>query len=99
MALLVPVHVLAGSLALVSGFVALYAAKGAPLHRRMGMVFVVVMLTMTTSGVVLAAVRNAWVWLNIPAALTTAYLVMTGFTTVRPIARGGRALAIGGMAL
>ena len=31
---IVPAHVVAGGLALVFGYVALYAAKGAPLHRK-----------------------------------------------------------------
>jgi hypothetical protein len=84
------VHVLAGSLGIVSGFVALYASKGAPLHRKAGMVFFCVMLTMTFSGTVLAIVRNAAPAMNIPAALFTAYLVVTGFATVRPPTRGER---------
>lgn len=43
------VHILAGGLALVFGYVALYAAKRAPLHRRSGMAFVYAMLTMCFS--------------------------------------------------
>lgn len=93
------VHVVAGSLGLVSGFVALYAAKGAPLHRRAGLVFVVVMLTMATTGSWLAATRNSWPLLNIPAGVTTAYLVVTGLTTVRPLARGARAVTLAGIAV
>ena len=93
------VHILAGSLGLIAGFVALYSAKGAPLHRKAGRVFVVVMLTMTFSGIVIAAVRGAAPALNIPAALLTAYLVVTGLTTVRPPASGGRWLSLGAMGL
>lgn len=91
------VHILAGSLGLVSGFVALYAAKGAPLHRKAGMVFVCVMLTMTFTGTIIAAVRGAAPALNIPAALVTAYLVVTGLATVRPPATGSRSLNLGAM--
>ena len=40
------VHILAGGLALVFGYVALYAAKGATLHRKSGMLSVYAMLTM-----------------------------------------------------
>lgn len=78
------IHIVAGSLGLVSGYVALYSAKGAPLHRKSGMVFFAVMLTMTFTAVVLETVRGAAPAINIPAALTTAYLVVTGLTTVRP---------------
>lgn len=84
------VHILTGSLGILSGFVALYSAKGKPLHRKAGMVFVYVMLTMTLTGAVIAVTRRAGPTLNVPAALTTAYLVFTGVTTVRPLPKGGR---------
>ena len=44
------VHFLAGGLGLVFGYVALSAAKGAPLHRKSGMLFVYAMLTRRSSG-------------------------------------------------
>src|SRR4051812_14607093 len=78
------VHIAAGGLALASGFVALYSSKGAPRHRRAGMVFVYAMLTMCAFGTLIAAVRGVAPALNIPSALLTAGLVATGMTTVRP---------------
>ena len=99
MSLVLPVHILAGSLGLIAGFVALFASKGAPLHRRIGMVFVVSMLTMTFTGVIVAAVRDAAPTINIPAGLLTAYLVVTGLTTLRPPLRGAHALALAGLAV
>jgi len=39
-------HIVAGLLGLVSGAVALYALKGARLHRQSGMLFVYAMVTM-----------------------------------------------------
>jgi hypothetical protein len=80
------IHIAAGSLALLSGYVALYAAKGATLHRKAGMVFVYAMLTMCVAGTAIAAVRNVAPAVNIPAALLTSYLVITSVTTVRPVA-------------
>ena len=80
------IHIAAGSLALLSGYVALYSAKGAALHRRGGMVFVYAMLTMCVAGTTIAAVRNVAPAVNIPAALLTSYLVITSVTTVRPVA-------------
>ena len=77
-------HVVAGSIGLIAGFVALYAGKGAPLHRRAGMVFVWSMLAMCTVGVMMAAVRGIAPHANIPAGLVTAFLVVTGLTAVRP---------------
>ena len=77
-------HITAGSLGLLSGFLALHVSKGAPLHRRAGMFFVAVMLAMATTGMVLAVMQGAWAVINLPAAIVTAYLVLTALITVRP---------------
>lgn len=90
-------HILAGGLGLVSGYLALYAAKGAPLHRKSGMFFVSVMLTMSVTGMLMAAGRGVAPAINIPTAALTAYLVVTALTTVRPPAAGSRWLDIGAM--
>jgi uncharacterized membrane protein len=95
--MVVPVHILAGTLALVTGFIALYAAKGGALHRKSGSVFVYAMLGMCVLGFVLAVGRNKSPAVNVPAAVLTAYLVITGLTTVRPLTRGSRWLDRGGM--
>ncbi len=79
------VHISAGSVALISGYIALYATKGASIHRRVGMVFVYAMLTMCTMGLILAITRNAAPGINVPAALITGSMVITGLTTVRPV--------------
>lgn len=97
MTTLLLLHIVAGSLGILSGFVALYTLKGATLHRRAGMFFVCVMLTMAVSGAALAAALGAAPALNIPVALLTAYLVVTALTTVRRPARGARWLDLGGM--
>ena len=87
-------HILAGSLGLLTGYVALYAAKGAPLHRRSGMVFVYAMLTMCVFGTLISIVRGVAPAINIPAGVVTAYLAITALTTVRPIP-GTRWLDVG----
>ena len=82
---LVVVHVVAGSLSLLSGYVALYAGKGAATHRRSGTLFVLAMLVMCVAGAFLAALRdNAWSAVNLTAGVTTAYLVITSLVTVHP---------------
>ena len=91
------VHILAGSLALVAGFTALYAAKGARLHRKAGIVFVYAMLTMGLAGGAIAAVRGVAPALNIPAALLTACLVITALTTVRAPSAAFRRLDVAAM--
>lgn len=94
---LVPFHVLAGTLAIVAGFIALYSVKGLKLHRTSGMVFAVAMLVMSLSGVVMA-VGHAGAAINIPAGLVTAYLVITSLATVRPPSAGSRRLDRAAMA-
>ena len=80
--ILLPIHITAGLLAIAAGAVALFAAKGASLHRRSGMVFVVAMLTMTSSAVVMATFFHPN-RVNVAAGLLTFYLVCTGLLTVR----------------
>jgi uncharacterized membrane protein len=79
------VHIVAGSLGLLSGYVALYASKGATLHRKSGMAFVYVMLMMATTGLLISAAEGVAPAINIPTALLTFYLVITSLTTVRPL--------------
>ena len=77
------IHIAAGFIALAAGAVALCAVKGQRLHRKSGMAFVVSMLTMSMLGMLIAAVRNVAPSINVPAAATTAYLVVTALTAVR----------------
>ena len=89
------VHIFAGALGLLSGAVALSTAKGARLHRKSGMLFVYAMLTMAVCGTAIAAIRGVAPAVNIPAALMTAYLVITGLITVRPLTSRPRWLDVG----
>lgn len=75
------IHVVAGSLAIVSGFVALYAAKGATAHRRSGTLFVYAMLVMAGTGTAIAAVGRTEG--SVIGGLMAWYLVITALTTVR----------------
>jgi uncharacterized membrane protein len=78
------VHIFTASLALLSGFVALYSPKGSTLHRKSGTLFVYTMVTMAILGMTLAIGRNKAPDTNVPAGLFTSYLVITSLTTVRP---------------
>ena len=80
---ILPVHIVGGALALVFGYTALYATKGATLHRRAGMMFVYAMVTMSFSAVVLEALNTATVAVNVVAGLLTFYAVTTALFTVR----------------
>ena len=97
MRLILLVHIIAGGLGLLSGYVALGATKGAPLHRKSGMLFVFVMLPMSVTAMLISAVEGVAPAINIPAALLTFYLVMTALTTVRPFAGTRRWLEPAGM--
>ena len=88
MPVLLPVHIVAASLGLIAGAIALVAAKGLPLHRKSGIVFVYAILTMCATAVVSATVKGQLT--NVMAGLMTSYLVLTALFTVRPAAPGSR---------
>jgi hypothetical protein len=79
------VHIAAGSLAILAGYVAIFAAKGGGLHRSSGMLFVYAMVVMGMTATAVAAFRG------IPGSLLggplAAYFVITAVTAVRPIHR------------
>jgi uncharacterized membrane protein len=76
-----PVHVLGGGLALAFGYVALFAAKGAALHRKSGTLFVVAMVAMSLSGAFIAFLN--WSAVSVIAGLLTFYFVSSSLLTVR----------------
>jgi uncharacterized membrane protein len=87
-------HILAGSLGLVFGYIALFSAKGGTLHRRSGRLFVYAMLPMAIAGMTIAMVRGVAPAINLPAGLLTSYLVITSLTAIRPPASGARGLHV-----
>jgi uncharacterized membrane protein len=89
---MVPIHIIAGLLALFAGAVALYAVKGSTLHRTSGKIFVGAMLVMSGTGA-LMAVFIVPDGVNVIAGLLTFYLVCTALLTVqRPVAQAREAL-------
>ena len=86
---LLPLHLIGGTLAMASGLVALYAVKGATVHRRAGTFFVYAMLSMSLSGVLMVAGGRTVSSANLAAGLLITYLVITAVTTVS--ARSARA--------
>ena len=91
------IHIIAGSLGLLFGYIALYASKGGRLHRKTGLWFVCVMVVLSITGLTIAVVRDVAPKINVPIALLTAYLVVTSLTTVRPPFSGSRAVAVTGI--
>lgn len=94
--MLLPIHIVAGGLAIVLGGVALVAAKGGWLHRRTGLLFVYAMTTMGFSGS-LMALRQSWTNANVLGGFMSAYFVVTALTTVRPASTWTRRLNVGAL--
>jgi hypothetical protein len=87
------VHVLAGAIGLVTGYMALYAAKGSALHRKSGIWFVYSIVTMG----VFAVVINVFEGEDWGGGALIAYFVLSALETVRPAAERRRWLEVGGM--
>jgi uncharacterized membrane protein len=90
-----PLHIAAGSIAIVAGFVAVFALKGAKLHRRSGMLFVYSMLVLSLTGAVIGALKAQRI--NAAQGVLTFYLVTTAMLTVRHRVREGRWIELGTM--
>ena len=90
--LLLLVHVLGGTTAVLSGFVAILVAKGGRLHRRAGTAFVVAMLVMGSFAAIVASYEMKIG--SIVGGILSIYFVYTGLTTVRPLAGTGRSLQV-----
>lgn len=97
--ILLPLHIIAGLTAILTGFTALYALKGAAVHKRSGLIFVCAMLIMAGSGATLAVIKSQPA--NIIGGFVAIYLVSTGFLTLdrrdgrfHPIDAAAMALAV-----
>jgi uncharacterized membrane protein len=91
--MLLPIHITAGLFSIAAGAVALYATKGSPLHRKSGLVFVVAMLTMASTGAVIAITKS-----DPGTALGGAlvfYVVCTGLLTVKRTVTDSRGALVG----
>jgi uncharacterized membrane protein len=93
--MLLPVHIIAGALGIVSGAVALYAVKGATLHRKSGKIFVYAMLVMSCTAALMSVLQPNWG--NVLQAVLTAYLVTTALLTVQRRASGFHWVDLGAM--
>jgi len=79
-ALVLSLHITAGSVGLVSGYTALFSRKGSYLHRRAGNWFFVSMLVMSGIGACGASIFPQKI--SVVAGVLTFYLVATGWSTV-----------------
>ncbi len=81
--MLLPVHIAAGCVGIVTGYTALFAGKGTRLHRRSGMGFLYAMLVMGTTASIIAAMPG--VEQSVWSGLIAVYLVSTAVITVKPL--------------
>ena len=79
---LLPIHIIAGSIAIVAGFISVFAVKGLKLHRKSGMIFVYSMVVLSLTGAVIATLKHQTP--NIIGGTLAFYMVTTAFLTVRP---------------
>lgn len=80
--MLLPLHIVAGGIAIILGAVALAVRKGGSIHRRSGLLFVYAMLVLGTTGAVLGFRRSPTDG-TVFAGVMTVYFVTTALTTVR----------------
>src|SRR5215471_7954875 len=78
---LLPVHISAGILGILSGATALSFRKGSRRHAQAGKVFVLAMLTMAASAVYLALMKHQTN--NVFGGVLTFYLLSTAWLTAR----------------
>lgn len=83
---LIPLHIAAGAVGLLSGAAAAIFKKGSRRHRLAGNVFFVSMLAMSASGAIVAWFKPAMA--SVVAGLLTFYLVATGWATIKRRAGG-----------
>ena len=79
---LLPIHIVGGLVGIITGFVALWATKGAPVHRQAGVVFVGAMLAMSGTGTIMAMMNGNLG--NVMGGGLAFYLVTTALLAVRP---------------
>ena len=72
--MILPIHIIAGLIAIVAGYIAIFSLKGMKLHRKAGRVFVYSMLVLGVTAAMLG---------NVGGGLLAAYFAGTALLTVR----------------
>ena len=78
---LLPIHIVSGVIAIMSGFVAVFAVKGMTVHRKSGIIFVYSMIVLAFTGAVIAALQQGTV--SVIGGSLAIYLVVTAMLTVQ----------------
>jgi uncharacterized membrane protein len=90
-----PIHIVAGSLSLISGVVAMTSKKGKPIHRLAGKVFFWSMTTACALGLNAGIFRSGYL-IFIPIALISFYQVASGYRIlyIKNLHNGGQAALV-----
>lgn len=88
------IHIIAGLIAISSGAIAMFAAKGSPLHRKTGTMFTMSMLVMTASAAIISLFLRTDHVTGV-AALFTAYLVCTSWLVTKRTVQENRVVLDG----
>jgi uncharacterized membrane protein len=91
------VHITAGSLALATGYVALFAGKGGSVHRRNGRFFVYAMAVMGVTATLIALARG--IKGSVGGGPFVLYFVVTAVATVRPRGAASRWIEVSGLVI
>lgn len=75
------IHIVAGTLGLISGFIALASSKGSGLHRLAGKVYFQTMIIMSLTGMNMAL--RSMIFITVLASALTIYLVYTSWLAVK----------------
>jgi len=94
---LLPMHIIAGSIAIVAGFISVFAVKGLKLHRKSGIVFVYAMVVLSLTGAVIAILKHQPP--NVIGGSLAFYMVTTALLTVRPRDQRSRWIDAGAFAV
>lgn len=89
-------HATMGTVALVAGSIAIAAPKGGTWHRRSGQVFVTTMIAMGLSAVGVSMYEGKK---EVFAGALAAYLILTGWITIRPLPAARRTVDLALMAV
>jgi membrane-associated PAP2 superfamily phosphatase len=91
---MLPIHIIAGSIAIVAGFISVFAVKGLKLHRKSGIIFVYSMVVLSLTGAVIATLKHQTA--NIIGGSLAFYMATTALLTVRPRDRRTQWIDAGG---
>lgn len=70
-------HIISGSIALITGPIAMFNQDGGKLHRKSGIIYFYSMLVIFVSSIILSIVRENWFLFMV--GIFSCYLVMTGY--------------------